>query len=55
MTRYGLEGRRIGLRFLVRATDFSLLYSIETNSGAHPAAWVGEAVIPRMGGGEAGS
>jgi hypothetical protein len=36
--RYGQDSGGIGARFLSRANDFSLLYSVHTGSGAHSAS-----------------
>jgi hypothetical protein len=37
--RYGLDGHDIWVRFLGGTRDFSLLYIVQTVSGAHPAAY----------------
>jgi hypothetical protein len=38
-TGYGLESRGIEVRFSAGAGYFSLLQSVQTGSGAHPAAY----------------
>jgi hypothetical protein len=38
-TGYGLEDRMIGVRFPAGAANFSLLYGVQTGSGAHPASY----------------
>jgi hypothetical protein len=39
VTRYRLEGRRIGVHFPKRARNFSLLHNIQPGSGAYPASY----------------
>jgi hypothetical protein len=38
-TVYKIGGRGIGVRFPASARDFSLLHSVQTGSGAHPASY----------------
>jgi hypothetical protein len=38
-TGYGLDGRGIGVRFLSRSRDMSLLHSFQTGSEAYPASY----------------
>jgi hypothetical protein len=38
-TGYGLDDRMFGVRFPVRAGNFSLRHYVQTGSGAHPASY----------------
>jgi hypothetical protein len=39
VTGYGMDGRGIGVKSPAGAREFSLLHSVQTGSGAHPASY----------------
>jgi hypothetical protein len=52
---YGLDGRRIGVRVLAGAGDFSILHSVQTGSGAHQASYPMCTEVNFLGGKAAGA